>query len=121
MLNYISHNIPKDNYELVKNENNYSSTQAYIIKNKSAKNFINKFYKSNKFDLTSYNLHVADHFLYNKMITYCYKYPYFTYSFTNDSFIHTSHLSFHNESKEKTFTLSDSIISPTLLIVITIS
>ena len=99
LLNYTSNNPLENTYELVKNQNIYSA-QAYIIKNEFAKKFINKYYINNKFDLTSYDNHSADIFLYNVCKTYSYKYPYFTYSFTNNSTIHEEHLDFHNKAKK---------------------
>ena len=76
------------------------STQAYIIKNSSAKNLIKKIYNNNKFYLTEYkDKHTADGYIFNVLKTYCYKYAYFTYLSDNNSTIHDSHLEFHKKSK----------------------
>jgi len=100
MLNYIYH-VPIQNlYEV---NNNIASTQAYIINNTAAKQFINKYYINYKYDLTSFDTYNADFFLFNRLKTYCYKYPYFTYSIDNDSFIHTDHLNMHKLAKDNAF------------------
>ncbi len=103
LLNYITHLNIKTDYVLVANQGIYS-TQAYILKNSSAKEFIKNVYHNNKFDLSKYknyyNYYCADIYLYNIFTTYCYKYPYFTYPSTNDSTIHDDHLKFHKKSKD---------------------
>ena len=101
MLNYMCSDIIKQKYQL--NNINIASTQAYIINNSTAKKFINKYYINYKYDLTSFDIYNADIFLFNILKTYCYKYPYFTYSIENDSFIHTEHLDFHKIAKKNAF------------------
>jgi GR25 family glycosyltransferase involved in LPS biosynthesis len=101
LLNYTTNNEIQNDYELVHNNGIYS-TQAYIIKNSSVKEFIKNFYNNGKFDLTKYNgSPIADHFLFHAFKTYSYKYAYFTYSSINDSTIHPEHLGFHESSKQK--------------------
>jgi GR25 family glycosyltransferase involved in LPS biosynthesis len=102
MLNYISNKTPEDLYELNINEN-FFSAQAYIINNTAAKKFINKYYINFKYDLTEFNKYAADVFIFSLIKTYCYKYPYFTYSVDNDSTIHSDHLDFHKIAKKKAF------------------
>ena len=100
MLNYMSSTPIRNLYELNKD---ISSTQAYIINNKAAKKFINKYYINFQYDLTEYDNYVADNFIFNIFKTYCYKYPYFTYPTNNDSTIHSDHLDFHKFAKKIAF------------------
>jgi GR25 family glycosyltransferase involved in LPS biosynthesis len=62
----------------------YYGAVAYIINKKGARRFLKKLIKNNKFLLekdtnNSYLRHVSDIYLYLKMKTYVYKYPFFTY------------------------------------------
>lgn len=82
------------------NENGeINSTISYIIKNDAAKKYINKYYINNRFDITYTDMHQADYYLFTTFKTYCYKYPYFTYKFNNDSTIHSEHLEYHKKAK----------------------
>ena len=100
LLNYISWSTVNNTYELVKNYN-ISSTQAYIIKNSTAKNIIKKYYIDNKFNIGEFKKHSADCLLFDMCKSYCYKYPYFTYSNMNFSTIHIYHYFYHMISKKK--------------------
>jgi GR25 family glycosyltransferase involved in LPS biosynthesis len=106
MLNYVSQTILTENYTL----NQYghiNCCQSYLINKKGAIKLIDSIYKNNKFDLDMTKLHTSDNYIYSTLITYTYKYPYFTYSNNNDSTIHESHLDFHNWTKSIAFTAWD--------------
>ena len=60
--------------------------------------------------------HEADHYLYIKLKTYTYKYPYFIYKTDNNSFIHPEHIApFHNTSKNKIIQMYNSYYANNLL------
>ena len=64
------------------------SSAAYLINNKGAKKLINELYHNNKYVLDNKSVHQADIIIYEKLKTYVYKYPYFTYRNNNNySFI----------------------------------
>jgi GR25 family glycosyltransferase involved in LPS biosynthesis len=75
-----------------------SSAGSYLI-NKKGTDKIMKSYKNNKFILNRDLPVEADNYLFTECISYTYKYPYFTYSFENDSEIHSDHLNAHNNAK----------------------
>jgi GR25 family glycosyltransferase involved in LPS biosynthesis len=73
----------------------YYGAAAYIVNKKGIRNFL----KKPMFD-TGIN-HVADEYLYLKMNTYLYKYPFFTYT-AKDSELHPDHIDkTHVPSKQK--------------------
>jgi len=73
----------------------YNGTAAYIVNKKG----VRKFLMSRMFDKNI--KHVSDEYLYLKMNSYTYKYPYFTYT-GKDSNLHTDHIDkIHKPSKEK--------------------
>jgi GR25 family glycosyltransferase involved in LPS biosynthesis len=79
------------------------STLSYLINKKGAKKIINSIYdfNKNKYKLNDKNTaYVADVFIYNKLNTFVYKYPYFIYISNNDSTIHSDHISAHDKSKQ---------------------
>ena len=87
----------------IKQPNNWvlaASTAAYIININAVNNILNKIYTNNKFKLLSNFHHVADHYIFALLNTYIYKYPYFTYSYNNDSFIHNDHLDSQFKAKK---------------------
>jgi GR25 family glycosyltransferase involved in LPS biosynthesis len=99
MLNYVSSQSLKEIYTLNIN-GKISCCQAYIINKRSAQYLMNQIYiGNNKYMLNKNFIHTADDYIYSSLITYVYKYPYFTYSIENDSTIHPSHLNYHNNSK----------------------
>jgi GR25 family glycosyltransferase involved in LPS biosynthesis len=59
---------------------------GYIIKNKAAKKLMKEIYHDGKYELNNKMLHVADGFIFQKLKTYVYKYPYFTYQDKNISY-----------------------------------
>jgi len=75
------------------------STGAYLIKKSAAIKLIDMLYNENKYNLDHNYHHSSDFLLYYLLITYIYKYPYFTYRTENDSYIHPDHLSGHIKSK----------------------
>lgn len=68
-------------------------TVAYIINKKCTDHFKNH-------RLLTFSEHTADKYLYNKCVTYAYKYPMFTYNFNETSTIHQDHINDHNRSKK---------------------
>lgn len=75
------------------------SAAAYMIKNSAAKKLMNKIYKNNKYTIDPHIIHHADCFLFNQLVTYTYKYPYFIYKTNNDSLLHPKDLPEHELSK----------------------
>lgn len=106
MLNYHfdfgyspSVNLFKD-FEL--NNRRFYSALSYIIKKSSAKKLMNEMYSDsdNMYYLDpKIRTHHADGYLFDKLRTYIYKYPYFTYKTENTSFLHPEHLDNHKRSK----------------------
>ncbi len=86
-----------DDYD---NATNYYSGISYLI-NKSGSSKIMKMYKNGKYTLDEHTEHVADSHIYQLTNSYVYKYPMFIYTTLNNSTIHTDHIPFHDESKEK--------------------
>jgi GR25 family glycosyltransferase involved in LPS biosynthesis len=99
MLNYIRWYPLEDTYTL-NVDGNISGCQAYIINKKGAQKLMNEIYVDNDtYKLNTNYRQTADDYIYASLKTYVYKYPYFTYSITNDSTIHESHLDYHNYAK----------------------
>lgn len=82
-------------------QHNCVSAAAYLIKNKAAKKLINDIYNNGKYNLEHYIIHHADCYIFSKLITYTYKYPYFIYKSNNDSLLHPEDLDHHEISKLK--------------------
>ncbi len=80
------------------NNNPIYCTGAYLINKKGSKK-IGDLYKNNKFNLNINIPFAADIYIFTELITYAYKYPYFTYPYENDSTISTGDISDHNFSK----------------------
>jgi GR25 family glycosyltransferase involved in LPS biosynthesis len=99
MLSYISNDIPEEEYTLDKNK--YWSTIAYIINKKGARRFIDKYYKNNKYIIESGISHEADQYIYQKIVTYVYKYPFFIYKYNENSTLHQGAVSRHDESRKR--------------------
>lgn len=51
---------------------------AYVISNKAAKKLMDKIYVNGKFVLNDNLIHVSDYLIHKELITYTYKYPFFT-------------------------------------------
>lgn len=77
------------------------SAAAYLIKNKAAKKLVNDIYIDGKYNLEHYIIHHADCYIFTKLITYIYKYPYFIYKSNNGSLLHPEDLNHHERSKQK--------------------
>ena len=71
-----------------------SCNGAYVINKKGSLKL-----DENKYKLED-TLHVADVYIFNKMNTYAYKYPMFTYKFNQSSTIHQEHLEQHDRNKK---------------------
>ena len=80
------------------------SALAYVINKKGAKRLLKNLIKNNKFSLDLYSVtpHVADVYMYSKLKTYVYKYPFFT-TVSKDTTIHKEsfHLKAHKMNKKK--------------------
>lgn len=74
---------------------------AYLIKNSAAKRLINDIFENGKYKLESYIIHHADCYIFNKTVTYTYKYPLFIYRTGNDSLLHPQDLKDHERSKKQ--------------------
>ena len=80
MLNYSDQDrIIKDAYTLRRPNDKIWIACAYLINNNASNKLIKKIYKNNLYTLDE-SIHVADDFIYNNLITYVYKYPYFIWS-----------------------------------------
>jgi GR25 family glycosyltransferase involved in LPS biosynthesis len=73
---------------------------SYIINKKAAVDFINSIYKNNKFYLIDNYNHLSDHYIFQAIKTYIYKYPYFTI-LTDSSTIHNENIKGHKETQIK--------------------
>jgi GR25 family glycosyltransferase involved in LPS biosynthesis len=87
------------------NDNKYISEHAwgaysYIINKDGAKKLINSCYKNKHYVLDETIHPSSDVYIYNKLKTYVYKYPMFTYRTNNDSYIHSNDIEGHIKSKE---------------------
>ena len=73
------------------------SALAYIINKKGATRFLNNLIKNEKITLDAKVLPISDIYLYDKIKTYVYKYPFFS-PISKESTIHQSHIKGHIES-----------------------
>jgi hypothetical protein len=80
------------------------SALSYVINKKGAKQFLKHLIKNNKIslDLHSVTPHPADVYIYSKLKTYVYKYPFFV-TVSKDTTIHEDHihLKFHKKNKKR--------------------
>jgi GR25 family glycosyltransferase involved in LPS biosynthesis len=86
-----------DEYE---NATNYYSGISYLI-NKHGSSKIMKTYHNGIYNLDKSTTHVADSHIYELTNSYAYKYPMFIYKTVNNSTIHSDHIPYHVQSKEK--------------------
>lgn len=91
---------PVQEYTVDPTKYQYFSTLSYIIRLGAVKKIINVDDRG-RFILRPNYDHRVDHYLYQILKTYTYKYPLFIYSDDNDSQIHSGHLSYHVESKNR--------------------
>lgn len=101
MISYISQSLPIFTY--TRNSNaTYVSSAAYILKRKTAKKLIDSIYKSGNYVLGENIRPVSDIYLYTKLKTYVYKYPYFIYRYNEISLLHQEHVAtIHNISRRR--------------------
>jgi GR25 family glycosyltransferase involved in LPS biosynthesis len=92
MLGYFSLNI--HNKELYKKWDNEWSAISYLVNYKSIKK-INNLKKNDKWICKDTDLMVSDNYIFSKLNTYIYKYPYFTFPNNNDSTFHNDHIDYH--------------------------
>lgn len=99
MLNYVTKNPLKNIYTFNKN-GNISCCQAYLINKRGSRKLISDILQSDgKYKLNTQFAHTSDNYIFASLITYVYKYPYFTYPIDNESTIHNWHINFHNYAK----------------------
>jgi GR25 family glycosyltransferase involved in LPS biosynthesis len=83
-------------------ENIFFSAFAYLIKKDAAITFSKSHFANGKFVLTyaKENILEADHYLYRTVgITYAYRYPFFTYSFENQSCLNHNKVLFQDSKR----------------------
>ena len=98
MLNYVTLKPLEELY--TKNENGFiNCAGSYLINKKAVQKFMKNTYIDKKFVLKSHKSNTADNYIFSELITYTYKYPYFTYPKENESTIHNEHILYHNTSK----------------------
>ena len=76
-----------------------AGAMSYIINKEGAKK-LSQDYVNDKYQIHQHTIPVADMYVFYSVKTYCYKYPVFTYKSDNDSTLHESHISMHNDAKE---------------------
>ena len=79
----------------------YFCAQAYIIKKSACKKVIDTLYVTDKYVLPENKTHHADQLLFSILTTYVYKYPYFTFTYDNQSTLHPLHTLNHIKSRLK--------------------
>lgn len=71
-----------------------SCNGAYIVNKRGSLKLNDEIFKLHD------TVHVADVYIFNKLTTYAYKYPMFTYGFNQSSTIHQEHLEQHDTNKK---------------------
>jgi len=106
MLNYIIRHLILEDVtkynEYEKNNDRFSSACAFLIRKNTCKELIKEMYKNGKYTLDlslPIRYHWFDVYLFSKLTTYAYKYPYFPYKTYNNSYLHLAHLKNHKNSK----------------------
>lgn len=99
MLSYISNDLPPNEFTL--NENKYWSTLAYVINKNAAKKLMNEIYKDGKYNIETSINNEADQYIYQKVITYTYRYPLFIYKYNEESTLHQGAIERHNVSRQR--------------------
>jgi GR25 family glycosyltransferase involved in LPS biosynthesis len=99
MLTYISNKIPEEEY--IFNRNEYWSAMAYIINKKGAKRLIENTYIDNKYKIDPSINNESDQYIFQKINTYVYKYPYFIYKYGENSTLHQSAVKRHDASRQR--------------------
>ncbi len=92
-LIFLKHNPQKKLYNLWKHKpkgDNDFGCISYLINNKAAKKLINDIYHNKKYKLEENIRHEADIYIYLKIKTYSYKYPFFTYRDNNNTYIQSN-------------------------------
>jgi len=112
MLCYIVDNHPLNDWtndnEFIRFGPGIYSTLSYLVNKKGATKLIDtcdssyhfSCYKDEIYMLNTNTDHKSDHYIFETTVTYCYKYPLFIYE-NEDSTIHSDHLNFHKENKER--------------------
>lgn len=99
MLSYISNELPNEEYTF--NENKYWSTLAYVINKKGANKLINNMYYDNKYVIDPNINNEADQYIFQKINTYVYKYPFFIYKYGEESTLHQGAITRHDISRKR--------------------
>jgi hypothetical protein len=92
MLGYFSLNINRK--KLYEKWNNEWSAISYLIKYENIHK-INNLKINNKWICNENDLMVSDNYIFSKLNTYVYKYPFFTFPNNNNSTLHHDHLDYH--------------------------
>ncbi len=74
--------------------NNQWSAIAYLV-NGTVEKKIKSMKKDNKWICNENDIMVSDNYIFSKLNTYFYKYPYFTFPNENDSTFHDDHIQYH--------------------------
>lgn len=92
--------IPEKEYEL--NNNRFVSAAAYIINKSAAKKLMNLVYDNvtHKYNIEGNRNHHADVYIFSKLKTYVYKFPYFIYKKNNYSTLHPKDVVEHSFSRD---------------------
>ena len=100
MLNYTIDSSNKITQMYTLNNGDIWGAGSYIINKKTAIKLIKSIYVNNKYTLDANKKHTSDNYLFTSVLTYIYKYPYFTYPDDNNSTIHPNNLQGHMNSKK---------------------
>lgn len=102
MLAYMSNRVPSDLYAY--NTDNHWSCLSYVVPLHSAKKIINDCYDpiKKKYLFDKSISHEADKYIFLKLITYVYRYPFFIYGYDENSTLqHQGAIKFHNISRKR--------------------
>ena len=88
------------NYNTILLHNDFGA-ESYIITNKAAKKLVNEIYHNKKYILDEHIQHYTDSFIFTKLNTFTYKFPFFTTRNHNDTQIQLS-TSYTNKMKNIT-------------------
>jgi GR25 family glycosyltransferase involved in LPS biosynthesis len=100
MLTYISHQVPTEDYTL--NKDQYWSTLAYVVTSDAARRLVELTRESDGlYHLDETIPSDADRYIFLKLRTYVYKYPFFVYQYNEQSTIRQVSVPIHDASRQK--------------------
>jgi len=91
------------------NSDSFYYALSYIINKKGSSRLISEHKKNDKYVLCTIINHISDQYLYQKLNTYVYKFPFFVYRDEIDSNIHVDHLRIHIYHKENAIEAYESL------------